>query len=123
MKTGREEGNGSEMVVGVVNNSERGGFVAPNDDEHSSSRRPRLTKRTPLRRGSSASDVPERPPLAPAVRRARARGGASSQSVDRCVSPSHDPAARAASRGRAHQGMPRHGLARARASSSVSSVN
>ena len=28
MKTGREEGNGSEMVVGVVNNSERGGFVA-----------------------------------------------------------------------------------------------
>ena len=35
MKTGREEGNGSEMVVGVVNNSARGGVVAPNDDEHS----------------------------------------------------------------------------------------
>ena len=69
MKTGREEGNGSEMVVGVVNNSERGGFVAPNDDEHSSSRRPRLTKRTPLRRGRTASDVPERPPLlTPVVR-------------------------------------------------------
>ena len=33
-------GEGEEMVVGVVNNSERGVFVAPDDDEHRSSTPP-----------------------------------------------------------------------------------